>query len=259
MGAAIIVVEEDFTGYANNTQLDGTAAQGSGLTGDWSVAGASEGVRSFTGTISYSAFDAVGTVSGGHARPGNHWQSPTLSGDMATSVSEDVFVQYLFRIPSLPTDTSNTDIGIRMNIGSSGLGFYIPGTTAGSNGEGNIFVGGGWGGANSANFTFSTNTAYMLLGKLEHDGNNYTKASLWLNPVGSEYEDITGSAASVTGIDISGMALSSLSEISFSWNDRRAGSGSPELGNVTVIPEPRTYAAVFGLMALGLILWRRRR
>jgi len=36
-----------------------------------------------------------------------------------------------------------------------------------------------------------------------------------------------------------------------------AGSSVPTL-NVTLVPEPATYAAIFGWLALGLALWRRR-
>ncbi|MCC5839649.1 MAG: PEP-CTERM sorting domain-containing protein [Opitutales bacterium] len=39
------------------------------------------------------------------------------------------------------------------------------------------------------------------------------------------------------------------------WQADRA----TQIDSFTVIPEPRTYAAIFGLMALGLILYRRRR
>ncbi|MCC5839648.1 MAG: PEP-CTERM sorting domain-containing protein [Opitutales bacterium] len=49
----------------------------------------------------------------------------------------------------------------------------------------------------------------------------------------------------------------------FGMGTRMTSSGNNELltidfNNFSVIPEPSTYAAVFGLMALGMLLWRRR-
>ncbi|MCC5788013.1 MAG: PEP-CTERM sorting domain-containing protein [Opitutales bacterium] len=47
------------------------------------------------------------------------------------------------------------------------------------------------------------------------------------------------------------------------WNNNRAANNDGGMGfneiNLTVIPEPSTYAAIFGLAALGMIVWRRRR
>lgn len=257
VGATLVSIASDnFTEYSNNTGLNGVAVEGTGLTGNWTVDGASAGVNAYTSTMSYSDFAAAGTVSGGYARPDNHWQNATLRESMATPQSIEVYTQYLFRMPSLPP-TEDRAVGIRMNIGSSGLGFYVPGTT----GDGNIFVGGGWGGTNSDAFTFAANTTYMLLGKLEHDGDNFTTASLWLNPVGSEYGNITGSAASITGVDISGMELSSLSQVSYSWNAMAHGSGSPHLGtfDVLAIPEPGTLVLVGVALGACLAFRRRRR
>lgn len=47
------------------------------------------------------------------------------------------------------------------------------------------------------------------------------------------------------------------------WNNNRAANNDGGMGfneiNLTVIPEPSTYAAIFGLVALGAMIWRRRR
>lgn len=263
--ALISVASDDWTSYptvySNNDNLNGLPADGPGLTGNWTVANASVGVRRISGTMSYSNFAAAGNVTGGIVRPGNNFQNPTLSASLSSPQAGEIYVQYLFRFNNLPlSDTSNTDIGIRMNIGSTGIGFYIPGNSNGVNGIGNIFIDGGWGGSNSELAVFAENTTYLMLGRLEHDGNQFTTASVWLNPEGTEYDNITSSAASVTGIDISGIGLAELSIASFTWNDRR-GADSPAMGgfDIIAIPEPGTSAAIFGLMALGLMIWRRRR
>ena len=50
------------------------------------------------------------------------------------------------------------------------------------------------------------------------------------------------------------------------WFDNvRAGDATSGMGfyvtdiQLTAIPEPRTYAALFGLLALGAVVWRRRK
>jgi hypothetical protein len=42
-------------------------------------------------------------------------------------------------------------------------------------------------------------------------------------------------------------------------NQQWMADHATQIDSFTVIPEPQTYAAIFGLMAFGFILWRRRR
>ena len=54
------------------------------------------------------------------------------------------------------------------------------------------------------------------------------------------------------------VGASTLSEFSFIENNGNTGTGIYTIDNVSIIPEPGAYAAIFGLSALGLVLGRRR-
>jgi len=45
----------------------------------------------------------------------------------------------------------------------------------------------------------------------------------------------------------------------YSWNVRSPSNGSFVIENITIIPEPSTYAMIFGVLALGLAIYRRRK
>ena len=45
----------------------------------------------------------------------------------------------------------------------------------------------------------------------------------------------------------------------YSWDVRSPSNGSFVIENITVIPEPSTYAMIFGILALGLAIYRKRK
>lgn len=87
---------------------------------------------------------------------------------------------------------------------------------------------------------------------------------------GESYDDLGGVESFPSGWDIVtidfGTVLSGAAEASvrltFSGASQVWSTGhAVRLDNIalTAIPEPRVYAALFGLLALGFVVWRRRR
>lgn len=64
-------------------------------------------------------------------------------------------------------------------------------------------------------------------------------------------------------ISLTGLGINTSSSIYLRWNFDTTGSNSQGLGldnvSVTAIPEPSTYAAIAGVLALGGVMWHRRR
>ena len=118
--------------------------------------------------------------------------------------------------------------------------------------------------------TFNVGETHFLVGKIE-DASNWSgsndRVTLWVNPTGSTEASNTPSLTLEVGT--LGLVPSDsqigLFRFQAGTNDfpetaqldeLRIGTG---FGDITVIPEPSTYAAIFGICALGLTLWRRRK
>ena len=107
-----------------------------------------------------------------------------------------------------------------------------------------------------------TGELFLLLARVQInvDGNN-DALDFWLNPDLSDGMNSLGSPTlTAGGSDAFGGGLSSIG-ISAGGSGERMDSlrVGTTLEGVTVIPEPSTYAAIFGLSALGLVILRRRK
>jgi hypothetical protein len=102
----------------------------------------------------------------------------------------------------------------------------------------------------------------FVMAKFDYDGSaNLSNLSIWLNPTDLTTE--ANNTALVSGLSGSG------SSIGYVLLQRDGGGNSARLDEirlatswsdaVTAVPEPATYAALLGALALGGVLWRRRR
>lgn len=110
--------------------------------------------------------------------------------------------------------------------------------------------------------TLSLNTTYFVVGSFNLDDDT---ASLWFAPSSATFGQVDAPAATISGL--TGTARSSLdrffirqdstSETAFMLMDEiRVGT---TWASVTPVPEPATYAAILGIVVLGLAIVRRRK
>ncbi|MCC5840399.1 MAG: PEP-CTERM sorting domain-containing protein [Opitutales bacterium] len=105
------------------------------------------------------------------------------------------------------------------------------------------------------------NTTRLVVGEVFFGGDTAnTTITVWLDPTST----LQGEAANAqfnAGRNIG------ITELNTLWIRKGANAGTAFVDHImigdswdaVVIPEPATYAAFFGLAALGLIVWRRRR
>jgi hypothetical protein len=115
--------------------------------------------------------------------------------------------------------------------------------------------------------TVATTTAgtQLVVGKLWKDGtSNYNTLDLWLNPT----SDVEGSAGGTTIQIVRDMGASFVDSFYLRGDGTGIGaSATIEMDNILLgatfsdvvpVPEPSTYAALLGLLALGAVMVRRR-
>jgi hypothetical protein len=102
--------------------------------------------------------------------------------------------------------------------------------------------------------TLNVDTTNPTLVVFSVDAQNDT-LNLWLNPTPSS----TAPSADVSGA----IAAGSFNWVNFAgeWNNWKLDEVrlGDSFGDVTAVPEPATYAALLGALALGGVLWRRPR
>jgi len=93
------------------------------------------------------------------------------------------------------------------------------------------------------------------------DGTNFTNANTTLTFDTTGYSTLTFSAGSVLDNEATAfIRLTFLADATGNTGDGGAGVRFDNIQlNTAVIPEPTTYAALFGIAALGLVLYRRRK
>lgn len=114
--------------------------------------------------------------------------------------------------------------------------------------------------------TISNNTTHTIVFMAEKTGaagNNYNRVTAWLNPAlaGETAADLLAVTGISGGVSVTAdTGISSFSAISFQKGSS-GGQAGIQMDSILVaaIPEPSTYAAIAGLLALGLVAWRRRK
>ena len=104
---------------------------------------------------------------------------------------------------------------------------------------------------------YTTGQTHLLLAKLEFDASGNDNISFWVNPNLSTGESGLGTANTASaniGIGLTGIGVSAQSGSDY-LDALRVGT---TFDSVTIIPEPSTYAAIFGILVIGIVLVRRR-
>lgn len=193
--------------------------------------------------------------------PGGNYQEALLN--FTSTTSGTIFFSLALNVTAAPTgasyvfglSTGNTNYGATVWLQASGAGYQV-------------------GISNRSNSTVSYDSTVHTLGETVFLVGSYSfvagagndVSSLWVNPASATFADAaapTATASAAGGTDMTavnqflvrGAAGSPISV----FDELRVGTtwaavtpaGAP-------IPEPSTYAVIFGALALGVVVWRRR-
>jgi len=244
LNAALIAYESfNYTSIAN-----GTAATGTGFSGNWNVG---QGSIAVTTGLTYSGLpsDASSGRTTGAARAKETLASPITSGTIFTTL--------------LLKNSGNS--------GGDGAGFILSGSS------GNLFVGfgagfsadetgfglgaigsgDGWG--NPTSFTSAANISNTAVHFIAISTNLATNStSLWINPTAANVAAGTLGAANLT---INSVTLGTITGIGMNAISAQTTIDEVRIGDswasVAGVPEPSTSAGLIGIGGLFLLLRRR--
>ncbi len=234
--SAQIIFSEDFDGF------DGSGFQSNPTTGQldsdfWSITGLSDGDLAFGGTETNTDTDFTrGTSTGGVSTGGIYaFDLGNNSGD------------YILGVQPIGADFAPGDFTLKFtnNTGSTLDGIIVSYDIVVYNDQGR-----------SSSFNFAHK---------DDSGDTFSAiTSLDFSTPQDADSSPTWTTTAIT-TTITGITLTDGDDYFLQWSsDDVGGSGSRDqfgLNNVVVsaIPEPSTYALVFGSIALGIALWRKRR
>jgi hypothetical protein len=275
---AAVIFYEDFSGsnFVVGSSVQGVASNSPGAIGQagaWAIqttSGASATATVQTSALSYQA----GNVSMSATR-----QITAASTDNGQNIGIGVDLSTALK----PADVGNGNsifvsalYSYTGNISSDRTGFGLLSSSISNNNNTSYF---GVGTSNtSANFGSAysagnpappdpgiaavSSTPYLLVMQLTSNGSQWNALNMWVNPESTDFGDdtaymtTTGISTSTLGaVYIRGVSLDAGE--SFSVGAIRVGETWGDV--VTAIPEPSTYAALAGLLALGVVAYRRRR
>lgn len=264
---ATVLIYESFQGsnYVAGNTLIGVAAQGTGLTGNWTMSGGattdwtvgnstamnySSGAISISGGTKYGVASYVGTTS--------QVANIAFASSVNYSTTQATYISFLMRYngtldanDNMSLQTANTDSST--SISRSGVR---------DNGAGDV----GWLANNSsssyiASPTLTAGTTYFMVLKLIGSGANW-QGTLWLNPNSTTTEG--GGALGSINMSIGGN--SAINYLGFKMQNADAGDSfnldEIRLGttwaDVTAVPEPATWALLAGVGTFFMIFRRRK-
>jgi hypothetical protein len=272
-------VYDDFSGYTADVTVVGQGPAATGFTGNWTNTGGALAVGTVdfqprsTG-LSYTNYSPSGSGSlEGFRSSGSHsGGAKQVSRDFSyTADTSDFYISFLIQSNSTAADDLSF---VRMQAGASAVAdrdsfFSVNHAT-------NVLafsLGGGSGLTGSASLAAGAN---LIVVRASYDfiidtaGNPnaafYDKVDVWVNPTlsaaGLPTADTMG-APTASGFGImrsfngSGAALA-YNSLSF---EHSLDSGSVTLDGfvISAVPEPATYAALLGLAALSLVIYKRRK
>lgn len=247
--SASVLVQESFT-YVDGSL---TGNGGSGFSGSWGGT---------VGTGAWSVSNNAAVITG----TGTNTDSRFINGVSSSSFyfSYDISVNTLAL-----TGTTNFVDYMRLDVGGT---TFFTGIHYQSFGY-NVVASSRTGSSTSQTETLLTSTSnttninYTIVGYYSFDGSNTSTLSLWINPADETSAATTSvSWATATSATLSKMVLFR----SDGLTPARAGTNSTTLDEFLVgstwadvatssVPEPNTYSAIVGALALGAGLSRRRR
>lgn len=273
LGAALgtiqadVLVYESFQGanYVPGSTLIGVTAQGTGLTGNWTMTGGASSDWSVGNatSMSYSSGNIAidgGTKYGIASYVGTTAQAANvaLSSSIAYSTTEATYVSFLIRY----NGTLDTNDNMSLQLANTDSTTSISRSGVRDNGAGDV----GWL-ANNASSTYiasptlTAGTTYFMVLKLIGSGSNW-QGTLWLNPDSTTVEG--GGALGSVSMNLGGNLA--INYLGFKLQNADAGDslnldeiriGTSWADVVTVIPEPSTWALFAGGLTF-LVIFRRR-
>ncbi len=254
----------DYTANETINALGG----GSGWTGNWAVNLSNENnaLRYQGSSVSLGYTDSVGNSL--ITTPGSLELHPGGAGGGELSRSFDSAFSGEVWVSFLNIRTQNGSWNWQIQFADAGGAVQVNVQNASNTGRFRLQAGGETSG-NMGILNYDTDwapgdDAQLYLMQITNVGSGSADAgvTLWANP--NNLEDLTaGAAASLT---LSGLQLNDISQFIFNkgagvdqvgfFDELRIGTSAAD---VLPIPEPRFYAALFGMLALAFVVYRKRR
>ena len=271
-GQTIFAENFDYA-LSNNTNIGGNTG-GTWLGGTNNVRFVLNPGPSFTGT-GYVAFHDGGSLESGNSNSSDVRTAHAPLGQTVTGefwVSAFVNPTQMTNINGSVTQMSfSTGTTSNANYGGPGFGIYNSGTSlnyALFNGSAGV------GGVTTVGTAATANQWQLLIARITINESADDAISLWSFAADADVPTTVAALGtpvvssttvnwgnSINTLGLGGQSFTTTGGKTALWDDLRLSisSGDTGLEDVLGIPEPSTYAALFGLLALGFVAWRRRR
>jgi hypothetical protein len=264
---AATLVYESFDYSTGN--INGVAASGTGLTGNWSVTGDDDSAVSSPG-MTFTNLSEAGNTFQRNDRPGNSTASISLDATAQSGLTADNSTVYFSVL--MDTQGSYNDYGdIRLIFGDAaytrgsgsengfGVGFVNDGFGSGQIDVGGIEVVSGAVNAPSSSITdVGQNAKFMFAGRIDWAASGSNDTMTLYNVTDPTAGPGTTFATMAQDFDQTGFDTLSISSQQLGTLDEiRFGESWTDVG-VSPVPEPSSFALLAGCFGLTWIMLRRR-
>ncbi|MCC5804740.1 MAG: hypothetical protein JJU00_00300 [Opitutales bacterium] len=272
--AQVLVFEEyfDYDGTLNNNENIANAPGWTGGTNNIRYRDSSQG-----GQLSFTGTGYVPTHAGGYLNSGQSNSSDWRGSNAALgqALSGEFWISAFVNPVGMTNDNGSITLlslntGGTSNSSPNGQGFGVYNSGGGTL---NFVVANGLSIIETGP-SATANTWNLVLARVNINESADDQVDLWfygddasvpvdLVSLGAPHltSDTIDWGDSINTINVGGQSIETTGGKEANWDDLRvsARSGQSGLEDVLGIPEPRVYAAIFGVFALGFVLWRRRR